>query len=309
MTIALAILAVVVVGVIVANLWLGRLPRKPPMPGSTVSVQGRDLHYVERPGDGPVAVFIHGMPGLAEDWARVFAVLAPGIRALAFDRPGYGYSSGSPLSFDDQVDLVHEALAELGVENALFVGHSYGAVFSLRMALRHPAAIDALVLTAPAAGGTRLLPERLKLARIVRRLQRPVIRQLADLFFLRYVRSVAARAGAIGAYGTSPELADARHRAESVLSRHNSIAALMNDRLEFNDVNRALTPQLGEIAVSVTIIHGARDASVPLRNGRRVQAALPNARLIEVADATHILPETHPAKVADTVSEALARLQ
>ncbi|MFY9468790.1 MAG: alpha/beta hydrolase, partial [Solirubrobacterales bacterium] len=107
-------------------------------------------------------------------------------------------------------------------------------------------------------------------------------------------------------YGASADFADARHRAESVLARHNSIAALMSDRLEFDDVNRGQTGRIGEVGAATTIIHGSRDASVPLRNARRLEDALPNSSLVEVAGATHILPETHPAVVAEAIVAATA---
>ncbi|MFY9470240.1 MAG: alpha/beta hydrolase, partial [Solirubrobacterales bacterium] len=201
MTTAAAILAMILIGVAGANLAIGRLPRKPPMPGVLVGAGRRGLHCIENPGDGPAVVLIHGMPGLAQDWKPVTDELPAGFRSLAIDRPGYGYSPGKLLTFFDQVDVVYAVVKELNVREAVFVGHSYGAIFALEIAIRYPEIVRALVLTAPAAGGTRLAPRRLKVARIVRRLQLPVVRQIADLFFLRAVRATAARRGARSAYG------------------------------------------------------------------------------------------------------------
>jgi pimeloyl-ACP methyl ester carboxylesterase len=246
---------------------------------------------------------IHGMPGLALDFGHVMDAL-PGVHAIAFDRPGYGWSRGGPLPFDRQLDAVREALATLGVKRAVFVGHSFGGVFSLAMAERHPELVEALVLAAPAAGGSRVQPQTLRQARWIRRLQLPVVRHVADLLFMRALRKIAAERGARALYGADPRYAAARHRAAAVLARHNSIAALVNDRLEFNDVNRRLHKNIARVHAPATIIHGAGDRTVPLRNARRLDEALNSSSLREV-EGGHILLDTHPDIVAEAVREFL----
>lgn len=287
-----------------ANLITGHLPRKPPMPGRLIAAGGRELHCIERPGDGLPVVMIHGMPGLALDFSHVLDEL-PGVHAFAFDRPGYGWSRGGPLPLSEQVDAVHDALTTNGITRAVFVGHSYGGVFALEMAIRHPEAVAALVLAAPAAGGSRVGDKLLRQARAVKRLQLPVVRQLADLFFLRALRRVSAERGAKYSYGPGPEHAAARHRAVAVLARHQSIAALVNDRLEFNAVGRRMREPIDSIAAPAIIIHGEHDRTVPLRNGRRLHEALDRSELREV-DGTHILLDSHPGIVASAIMRFLS---
>lgn len=300
--------ALIVVGLLVAlaaaNLIVGRLPRKPPMPGKLVTAAGRELHFIERPGDGLPVVMIHGMPGLALDYGHVLDEL-PGIHAFAFDRPGYGWSRGGPLPLSGQVDAVHAALGKLGVTRALFVGHSYGGVFVLEMAIRHPEAVASLVLVAPAAGGSRVSDKFLRQTRLLRFLQLPVVRRVADLFFLRALRKISAQRGARYSYGDGPEHAAARHRAVAVLARHESIAALVNDRLEFNAVGRRMREPICSIDAPVAIVHGDRDRTVPLRNGRRLHEALDNSELHEV-EGRHILLDSHPDIVASAVRRLLS---
>lgn len=289
---------------IAINLTIGRLPRKPSMPGELVHVRRhRSLHYVERPGDGMPVVMIHGMPSLALDFGKVAAEL-PGTRTIAFDRPGYGWSRGGPLPFDDQVEAIHEALEKLGVSRAVFVGHSYGAVLTLAMAERHPEMVAGMVLAAPAAGGTRVSERTMRQARWLQRLQLPVVRHVADLLFLRVLRKVAAERGAIRSYGRGEEHAEARRRAVAVLAQHESVAALANDRLEFNDVNRRLHANIEQVHAPAIIIHGSGDRTVPIRNARRLDAALRRSELREI-EGEHILLDTHPDIVAGAVRELL----
>lgn len=286
------------------NLIVGRLPRKGPMPGRTIDVAGHLLHFIERPGDGLPVVMIHGMPGNALDFSHVLDEL-PGARCLAFDRPGYGWSSGAPLPFRQQVEAVYSALSELGVERAIFVGHSYGGAFSLQMAIDHPELVAALVLVAPAAGGSRVSEATERQSRMIQRLQRPGVRQLADLLFLRAVRKIAAQQGAKRTYPPGERHDAARRRAVSVLARHDSIAALMNDRLEFNAVGREMREPIDSITAPAIVIHGDNDRTVPLRNGLRVHEALDESELHEV-EGGHALLDTHPDSVAAAVRRFLA---
>ncbi|MBI4897036.1 MAG: alpha/beta hydrolase [Actinobacteria bacterium] len=301
--VALYLIGALLLVTIAVNLALGRLPKQPPMPGERIHAGGRHLHYIERPGEGMPVVLIHGMPSLALDYVKVMDELS-GARLIAFDRPGYGWSKGGPLPFDRQIEAVREALLELGAVRAIFVGHSYGAVFSLAMAERHPEMVEALVLASPAAGGTRVSPSLMRQARWIQRLQLPVIRHLADLLFLRTLRRFAAERGALASYGPDDDHAEARTRAVSVLAHHDSIAALMNDRLEFNQVNRELHAKIDQVRAPATIIHGTGDRTVPLRNARRLDEALKRSKLREV-EGTHILLDTHPEIVAGAVREYL----
>jgi hypothetical protein len=86
--------------------------RDHPPRGRFVEARGVRLHYVER-GEGPPVVLVHGNVVTAEDWlmSGVFARLAERHRALASDRPGYGFSErprGSAWTAAEQAALLHE---------------------------------------------------------------------------------------------------------------------------------------------------------------------------------------------------------
>lgn len=300
--IALYVIVGLLAVIVLANLIFGRLPRKPDSGGGIAETSFGGINYLEQMGEGPTIIFIHGMPGISREFDAIRARL-PGKHTIAFDRPGYNWSTGDPLPFGDQIDAIREAAGTLGVERAVVVGHSFGGIVTLGLAIRHGDFVDRMLLLAPAAGGTRVGPERERQARLVLKLEQPGVRQLADLFFLRIVRRIASQKGAEVAYGGGPETARQRHLAESVLARHNSIRALMNDRLLFNDAERTVTRGLKRISVPALILHGSRDMTVPARNGQRLAEALPQAELEEI-DADHQLP----AKNADACVAALERV-
>ena len=71
-----------------------RVEAETPPDGTFVEVDGVRVHYVDR-GHGPTVVLLHGDGMLLQDFeaSGVLAVAAERYRVLAFDRPGFGYST------------------------------------------------------------------------------------------------------------------------------------------------------------------------------------------------------------------------
>ncbi len=129
-----------------------QVERDHPPAGRFVTVDGVRLHYLAK-GEGPPVVLIHGNVVTAEDyvWSGVLERVARYHRVIAIDRPGFGYSErprGSMWTAAHQADLLARALNRLGVERPVVVGHSWGAIVALELALGHPGAVGGLVLLA-----------------------------------------------------------------------------------------------------------------------------------------------------------------
>ena len=121
-----------------------------PPSGRFITVDGVRLHYLEK-GEGPPVVLIHGNVVTAEDFvlSGVFDRVARNHRVIAIDRPGYGYSErpqGSLWTAIEQADLLQEAFDQLGIERPIVVGHSWGALVAMELALGQPDAVSGLVL-------------------------------------------------------------------------------------------------------------------------------------------------------------------
>src|SRR6266513_2776711 len=103
-------------------------------------------------GEGPPLILVHGLGGAAANWTELVPLLARRPRLLVPDRPGHGGSTALPAvaglePFADRVALVAE---REGMLPAPVVGHSLGGMVVLRMALRQPDDVPALVLAAAA---------------------------------------------------------------------------------------------------------------------------------------------------------------
>lgn len=104
-------------------------------------------------GDGPPVLFVHGANVAGSSWCTLAAALA-GVRCLLVDRPGCGLSDPVPggslpdvpavLGYTD--DLVRDVLDALDLERAHIAATSYGGLFALRGAARHPDRVDRMVL-------------------------------------------------------------------------------------------------------------------------------------------------------------------
>lgn len=302
---AIYVIAALFGALAVLNLVFGRLPRRPEAGGGVIETASGPIHYVETVGEGTPIVFIHGMPGSCRDFDRVRAEL-PGRHTIAFDRPGYAWSEVPPQDFGKQLDGIVEAAGTLGVDRAVVVGHSFGGLATLGLAIRKPEFVEAMLLLAPAAGGTRIMEARQKQAKLIRFIERPGLCQVLDLIFLRILRKFAAQQGAVYAYGDDPALAPERHIAVSVLARHTSVRALANDRLLFNETERMITRNLKRITAPSLVLHGRQDQTVGLKNGRRLAEALAHTTITEI-EGDHQLPSKNPNQVVDALGRLLDR--
>lgn len=114
-----------------------------------VAVNGVELDVVDE-GTGPLVVLCHGFPELAYSWRhQVPALVGAGYRVLAPDQRGYGGSSRPvPVEQYDIVNLVGDMvglLDDAGEEQAVFVGHDWGAMVVWSMAQLHPERVRGVV--------------------------------------------------------------------------------------------------------------------------------------------------------------------
>jgi pimeloyl-ACP methyl ester carboxylesterase len=96
-------------------------------------------------------VLLHGNVVTAEDylWSGVLDRVAERHRVVAIDRPGFGYSDrphGRLWTPAAQASLLRRAFTRLGLDRPVVVGHSWGTLVALALALDHPEAVRGLVL-------------------------------------------------------------------------------------------------------------------------------------------------------------------
>ncbi len=300
--IVLALLLVVVV----LNWTYGRLPATPRPNGHFLALSGGvRVRYLERPGSkGPAVLFIHGLPGTAEDFERVTPLLA-GERTVAIDRPGFGFSSGGYFPFSRQLQAVQEVIERLHLGRPILVGHSYGGAISLAFAEAHPSEVGGLVLVDAAATCSRNTALERDQARAIQVIEAPVITQIADVTFSQLLRKVSAEQGDSEAFNPVSVDSAHLHRILAINMKHGNLEAWAGETLHANAAIEALNRRLPEIHTPAVVIQGASDRLVKPACGRRLAAALPDAQLEMVAGG-HMAPYTHPQAISQAVRSLAA---
>ena len=113
---------------------------------------GITLHY-QQVGQGPDLVMLHGLTGNLAVWhLKMVPSLWDRFRITTYDLRGHGYSEVTPSGYtpDDMATDLNDLLDVLGIEQAAFVGHSYGADTALYFALKHPERARAVIAIASA---------------------------------------------------------------------------------------------------------------------------------------------------------------
>lgn len=150
--IALVVLAVITqVGVFV-------LERTYPPQGQFIDVQGARLHVVElgpSNASGLPVVLIHGASSSLQTMRIPLGdMLAKHHRVILIDRPGLGWSTRERVADSTpaiQARMIDEALGKLGIDRAIFVGHSWAGAMMPVMALDYPKRVAGIVMLSPVA--------------------------------------------------------------------------------------------------------------------------------------------------------------
>ena len=78
----------------------------------------------------PVLVFVHGSPGSSLDYKRYFndTLLNKNFNLLTYDRIGYGESNLGKVqgSIAFELEVLHDLIKDIPVENIVLAGYSYG---------------------------------------------------------------------------------------------------------------------------------------------------------------------------------------
>ncbi|WP_233358820.1 alpha/beta fold hydrolase [Thermomonospora amylolytica] len=114
-----------------------------------IPVNGLDMHIAEA-GSGPLVLLLHGFPECWYSWRRQLVALAEaGFHAVAPDQRGYA-RTGGPEAVEEYTihHLVGDAvalIAALGEEQAVVVGHDWGAPVAWHAALFRPDVVRGVV--------------------------------------------------------------------------------------------------------------------------------------------------------------------
>jgi abhydrolase domain-containing protein 6 len=124
----------------------------------TVQVDGEQLSYLDREGNGETIVLLHGLTGDKNNWLDFVRFIPKNYRVLVIDLPGHGDNAQDMDNSYDPVSLsrgVGRVLDKLGITRCHIAGNSLGGLVSEIYASEHPDKVitlglfDAAYLWAP----------------------------------------------------------------------------------------------------------------------------------------------------------------
>jgi pimeloyl-ACP methyl ester carboxylesterase len=309
--VAVIVVAALVVLALVTQAGVLLIERAHPAEGRMVQVSGATLHIVDigpRDAAGPPVVMLHGASANLEVMRQpVGAGLAKTHRVILIDRPGHGWSTRARLEDSTpeiQGRMIDEALAKLGVGEAVFVVHSWAGALGLRMALDYPQRVAGLVMLAPVA-----YPWPGGVGRYNRIVSMPMIGPLLAYTITLPLGTLVAGPGARGVF--LPQAMPAgflENTATALLLRPREFLANARDLVTLKAAVAEQAPRYAEIKAPITIIAGdTTDKTVSTNiHSRPLASTAPNAKLIVLPDVGHMVQYAVPDLVISEIEAMTA---
>ncbi len=278
-----------------------RAERQHPPRGRFLDVDGVRLHYTDR-GAGQPIVLIHGnvVSGDDYDTSGVAERLLETHRVIIFDRPGFGHSErprGPSWTAMQQAELLHKALKQLGIERPVVVGHSWGAIVALSLAVRHQTNTAGLVLLSGYYFWT-LRPDVLLVTVGAIPLVGDVLRYTVSPWLGRIFMPLQKRAM------FSPAPVTRRFRREysdAMALRPSQIRATSVDGALMIPGALGLRRRYTDLRMPVLILAGDGDKVVWKRSAERLHATIPGSALRIVEGAGHMVHHSEPEQVVEAI--------
>jgi pimeloyl-ACP methyl ester carboxylesterase len=254
-----------------------------------IEVRGARLR-VRTAGNGPAILFVHGWAIDLDMWTPQFAALAGRYRLVAFDRRGFGFSSGTAGIEHDLADI-EQLLARLGIDSIAIVGMSQGARVALRWALYSPGATRCLILDGPPRD---ILAVGRPEGEVTLAAYRELVRdQGIEAFRRQWLQHPLMRL-----YTNEP-------RAHALLRE-------MVGRYPGHDLMGDETAQLPGVGslqgldLPILIVNGEHDSAVRIGAGAELARALPHAQLAIIPGAGHLANLDNPRAYNQALEQFLA---
>jgi pimeloyl-ACP methyl ester carboxylesterase len=273
---------------------------------------GTETHRIAEPVfKGQVAVYeagrgkarsillVHGI-GVngAGDFANQIAWLRESFHVIALDLPGFGQSDKSNALYSpaNYVGVLKHVADRFLARPFVLVGHSLGALVSLRYAAAYPHDVERLVvISAPG-----VLHRHSTTSRYLAGLMGMSNKEFESLG--RWSRLPGKLLTPLERLGADPHtvLEDPQQR-ESLLDGEPAniagLAAAIDD----------LHQEVADVRAETLIVWGGRDEISPLRVGRVLARTLPRAQLVVIDDAAHTPMQDAPGRLRAVLEPFLER--
>jgi len=234
--------------------------------------------YYEMSGSGPPLTLIMGLGCSARQWQWLMPLLTPSFQVTVFDNRDVGRSGRATVEYstDQFADDTAALLAALQIKRSHILGISVGGMIAQKVALRHPALVDRLVLGCTMPSFFHHAPADADLDRLQETQVLPPAESVAaimELFFTETFRS------------ENPEqcrqikhmmLIEKSEQDPEAFMRQLG-AAMAHDTLQ----------EAKYICAPTLVLSGDRDPMAPVENSRFLAGQIAGSTLVELPGARH----------------------
>jgi pimeloyl-ACP methyl ester carboxylesterase len=265
-------------------------------------VESGRIAYFEK-GQGPAALFVHGVPLNGYHWRHVIDRVGHRRRCLAVDLLGLGYSEIGPsqdVSFTAQAHMIAEVMDALGIETVDLIGNDSGGAIAQIFAAHYPQRLKSLVLTNCDVHDGWPPPQVLPLMERARNgTLAPIFQPMVDRPDLARARHARGESVPLfRSYADPSVLTDEiiRLYLAPLFSSPQRIAAFERYWLGFENAQTvAIHEALKGLRVPTLIVWGLKDIFFDRKWAYWLKDTIPGARrVVEVEDARLFFPEDRP---------------
>jgi len=252
------------------------------------------------PKDAPSLVLLHGFGASLQTWDAWAGELEKDTRVLRFDVPGFGLSG--PAANNDYSDAADVArllalLDQLGLQQIALGGHSMGGRIAWNFAVAHPERVSQLILVSPDG-----FPDPSSTSENTYKVS-------PWLGLMHYsLPAWALKMGVAPAYGDESLLTPQVMRRYHDMMRAPGIRSAVIERMR-QSRNIDPVPLLQSLKMPVLLVWGEKDAFIPISNAQDYLKVIPQATLVSIPNAGHVVHEEAPMASVQAVQAFLAQFK
>jgi len=224
---------------------------------------------------------------------------AKNYRVIAFDRPGFGHSDrprGKIWTPEAQADLIAAALKEMGVPRSVVLGHSWGTLVALPLAVKYPQQVQALVLASGyyypnvRADVVLISPPAIPLiGDVLSHTLSPLLSRLMWPLLLRKI------------FGPSPVPQKFRGFPEEMAVRPSQIRASAAESALMIPSAHTLEQQYRLLQMPVAIVAGGEDRLIESEQSAHLHRDIPHSTLRSVPGTGHMVHQTATGEIMSAI--------
>lgn len=233
------------------------------------------LHF-ERKGSGEPIIFLHGLGSCGADWLYQIPEFSKKYSVFTPDLRGHGASDkNGPFSIQTSASDIKELIENLRLGSVHLVGLSYGSFVALQLAAEYPELVKSLTLVGTTSNIINMHIWKMILRRIL-------------LFFCPM--TVVGKVIAKSLFPEPQQEAIRKVCANRIASNNKKVyQALLSSVFNFNANKR-----LQEIRCPTLLIVGEKDSLLPISHAKKIEQAIPRAKLLVIPGARHAVPLDSP---------------